>query len=72
MGKILYALEGVLLKDCDVITLCCGSKRKCTTAFDKMSKTQKQEYEAIYIQPYSEDEKLDFDELLYSNKMEVK
>lgn len=71
MEKIYYELEGNEYNG-DNITLCSGTKRQCLNAFKKMSEEQKAKYYFISLQPYSEDERLDFDETLYMNSEVIK
>lgn len=62
--KTYWELEGNVLNG-DNITLASGTKTQCKRAFNKLSEEQKKKYYFISLQPYSESERLDFDETLY-------
>lgn len=65
--KIYWELEGNILNG-DNVTLASGTKTQCKRAFNKLSEEQKKKYYFISLQPYSESERLDFDETLYINR----
>ena len=65
--KVYWELEGNILNG-DNITLASGTKTQCKKAFSKLSEEQKKKYYFISLQPYSESERLDNDEVLYSQK----
>ena len=51
----------------DNITLASGTKTQCKKVFSRLSDEQKSKYYFIALQPYSESERLDDDEVLYFN-----
>ena len=63
--KVYWELEGNIFNG-DNITLASGTKTQCKKAFNKMTDEQKEKYYFIALQPYTESERLDFDEILYS------
>lgn len=65
--KIYWELEGNLLESGDNETLESGTKTQCKKAFRKLTEDEKSKYYFIALQPYSESERLDFDEVLYSS-----
>ena len=65
--KIEWELEGNIYNG-DNVTLASGTKAQCKNAFKKMTEEQKSKYFFITLQPYSDSERLDFDETLYHNK----
>ena len=67
MAKIYWELLGVEKggKDCDTLAL--GNKTQCKTIFKRLTEETKQKYELISLQPYNDEERLDFDETLYTN-----
>lgn len=64
--KVIWELEGNVCNG-DNITLASGTKTQCKNAFKKMTEEQKRKYYFISLQPYSDSERLDFDETLYCN-----
>lgn len=66
--KVYWELEGNIYNG-DNICIASGTKTECKNAFKKLTEEQKQKYFFIALQPYSGDgsERLDFDEILYSN-----
>lgn len=65
--KVFWELEGNILASGENITLASGTKTECKKAFKKLTEEQKSKYFFISLQPYSDSERLDFDETLYSN-----
>ena len=65
--KVIWELEGNIYNG-DNITLASGTKTQCKNAFKKMTEEQKSKYHFINLQPYSDSERLDFDETLYSKQ----
>ena len=64
--KTYWELEANILNgDNDI--LASGTKTHCKKVFSKMTEEQKSKYFFINLQPYSDDERLDFDENLYMN-----
>ena len=64
--KVFWELEGNVLESGENITLASGTKTQCKNAFKKLTDEQKQKFFFIALQPYSDSERLDFDEVLYS------
>lgn len=65
--RVYWELEGVGKKD--NVPIKTGTKAQCKKVFDKLTEEQKAEYEFIYLQPYSESERLDSEELLYRKEI---
>ena len=65
MAKVTWELEGNILESGENITLAYGTKTQCRKAFTKLTDEQKKKYYFISLQPYSDSERLDFDETLY-------
>lgn len=63
--KIYWELEGIKKGGKDNICLASGTKAQCKKAFSKLSIEQKRKFEAIFLQPYNNEERLDFEEALY-------
>lgn len=63
--RVIWELEGNLLANGDNVVLASGTKTECRKAFNKLTEEQKKKYYFISLQPYSESERLDFDETLY-------
>ena len=63
---IKWELEGNT-KNGDNITLATGTKAQCNKAFQNMTDEQIQPFYFIALQPYSNSERLDFDDTLYHN-----
>ena len=64
--KVYWELEGNVLNG-DNITLASGTKTYCRKVFNKLPEEEKKKYYFIALQPYSDDERLDDDEVLYTN-----
>ena len=69
--KVYWELEGNIYNG-DNVVLASGTKTQCKNAFKKMTEEQKSKYFFIALQPYSEEERLDFDETLYRNEEYLK
>lgn len=65
--KVTFELEGNIY-DGDNIVLCSGTRKQCLKAFERMTVEEKLKYYFISLQPYSESERLDDDEVLYFNE----
>ena len=64
--RVYWELEGNILNG-DNVTIAIGTKTQCKKAFVKLTEDQKKKYSFISLQPYSESERLDFDETIYCN-----
>lgn len=69
--RVYWELEGNLLENGDNITIASGTKTECRKAFKKLTEEQKKKYYFINLQPYSDSERLDFDENLYLDTKEI-
>ena len=66
--KTYWELEGNLYNG-DNIVIASGTKAQCKKAFSKLSEEQKKKYYFISLQPYSDSERLDYEEYLYSGQI---
>jgi hypothetical protein len=67
MARIYWELEGGPHKG-DNVVLAAGTKTHCRNVFKKMTEEAKARYYFIALQPYSESERLDDDEVLYRSQ----
>lgn len=64
--KVYWELEANVYNG-DNVSLRSGTKRQCIAHFLKMTPDEKKRYFFISLQPYSDTERLDEDEILYIN-----
>ena len=65
--RIYWELEGVVKGGKGNETLASGTKTFCKKVFKGLSEEKKQRYEFIALQPFNDEERLDFDETLYTD-----
>jgi hypothetical protein len=67
MARIYWELEGVVKGCKGNECLASGTKSLCKRIFKGLTEERKKRYELISLQPYNDEERLDFDETLYTD-----
>lgn len=67
MARIYWELEGVEKGGKNNVCLASGTKALCKRIFKGLTEERKKQYDFITLQPYNDEERLDFDETLYIN-----